>query len=235
MFKEDEGLSTYAIADFLATRPDGGRFISIEYDPTHIQASRAIIERLNPKLHDYIDYREGHSLHQLPPALADLGHVHFASLDGGAHPEVCLVEFEQTMAHLAPLGTILVDDAQRMEPTVNYSFPRPLGKATLILPMLVARHYVQNRDQAWTIRSVASELDRAPGASFVHQLLDCDLPHPELRSFDIMHNPYGGRHLLLVYGELGFMQDLPRAAGASRSLRSRMKNRLKQIVKKAIS
>ena len=95
MFKEDEGLSTFTLAQFLHDRSAGGRLISIEYDKNHIQACRTILERKNPKLLDIVEFRHGHSLALIDDAIKDLEVIHFASADGGAHPEVCLQEFER--------------------------------------------------------------------------------------------------------------------------------------------
>lgn len=201
MFKEDEGLSTYLVADFLAKRPGGGRFVSIDYDLSHIDASRVLIQKWNPSISGFIEYRQGHSLSVLPEVLADLHQVHFFYLDGGAHPEVCLAEFEQAMMHLAPEGVILVDDAQELPPSANYGLPRPLGKATLILPMLIVANYLRNREKVRAANASPGDQRSIPQSHFVGQLENVDVPTVNAWSFEVI----GSRHQILAYGSPTFV------------------------------
>jgi hypothetical protein len=85
-------------------------------------------------------------LKRLPEALESLHTVDLAFLDGGAHPEVCLQEFELVLSKLSPCGLIVVDDAQNLPPSELYPLPRPFGKGTLILPFLVISEYVAERE-----------------------------------------------------------------------------------------
>lgn len=201
MFKEDEGFSTYLIADFLAKRAGGGRFVSIDYDLSHIDASRVLIQKWNPSLGGFTEYRHGHSLSVLPEVLADLHQVHFVYLDGGAHPEVCLAEFEQAVMHLAPEGVILVDDAQQIAPSKNYRLPRPLGKATLILPMLIVANYLRNREKVRAANASPGDQRSIPQSHFVGQLENIDVPTVNAWSFEVI----GSGHLMLAYGSPTFV------------------------------
>ena len=201
MFKEDEGFSTYLISDFLAKRARRGRFVSIDYDLSHIDASRVLIQKWNSSLSDFIEYRHGHSLSILPEVLKDLDQVHFFYLDGGAHPEVCLSEFEHAMANLAPDGVILVDDAQRMCPTNAYGSPRPHGKATLILPMLILGNYLPRRQMARRANIRPRDETDVPGSYFVGQLENMYLPAIDAREFEVI----GSGHQMLAYGSPSFI------------------------------
>lgn len=201
MFKEDEGFSTYLIADFLAKRAGCGRFVSIEYDLSHIDASRVLIQKWNPGLSGFIEYRHGHSLSVLPEVLTDLDQVHFFYLDGGAHPEVCLAEFEKAMMHLAPEGVILVDDAQQIPPSKNYQLPRPLGKATLILPMLIVDNYLLNRETVSTANATPGNQRSIPQSRFVGQLENIDIPSLNAWNFEVI----GSGHQMLAYGSPAFL------------------------------
>lgn len=170
MFKEDEGLSTFLIADFLARRQGGGKFISMDCEQSHIESSQRLIAARNPALATWVEYRQGHSMALLPEVARAMAPIHFAFLDGGGHPEVCLQEFEVTAAHLAPDGVIVVDDAGEMEPTGNYRLPRPFGKATLILPALIIGEYLANRDAMRGANSLAGQGDSLPDARFLSGL-----------------------------------------------------------------
>lgn len=204
MFKEDEGLSTLVMAAFLEQRPHKGRLISIEYDAEHVAAGRAIFERRAPHLLPRVSYRTGHSLAELPPALDELGALHFASLDGGAHPEVCLHEFELTLAALAPEGVILVDDAQHLAPTEAYALPRPYGKATLIWPMLLIAGYLQQRENVRGANARDYGSSGAPESPFLNALAGYDVSRLAYERFAVV----GGSHRLLGYGPPAYVNGL---------------------------
>jgi predicted O-methyltransferase YrrM len=201
MFKEDEGLSTYYIADFLATREKGDRFISIEYDQGHIEASQAIIAKRKASLSQQIDYRHGHSLEVLPGALTEMGQVHLFCLDGGAHPEVCLVEFEQAASYLAPNGIVLVDDAQTLAPSPAYQPPRPFGKATLILPMLVLLNYLKHRAEFREANTSPADRTGIPDSDLIRQCETVRFAAIDADHFAVI----GDRHKILVYGDPAFI------------------------------
>jgi hypothetical protein len=203
MFKENEGLSTYHIADFLAKRGKGDRFVSIEYDQGHIEASKAIIAKRKASLSQQIDYRHGHSLGVLPAVLADMGQVHLFSLDGGAHPEVCLAEFEQAASHLAPNGIILVDDAQELAPSQAYHPPRPFGKATLILPMLVMLNYLKHRDKFRGANTSAADQTGIPDSDLIRQCETVSFSAIDPDNFTVI----GNRHKILIYGDPAFIAE----------------------------
>jgi hypothetical protein len=204
MFKDDEGLSTHVIADFLATRPEGGHLISIEYNVSHIEAAKEMIRARASFLERYVEYRHGHSLSVLPEISADLRTVHFFSLDGGAHPEVCLEEFEYALAHLAPDGVIMVDDAQQIPPSPAYGLPRPFGKATLILPMLILASNLQMRDKVSKANSVPGDPKSVPNSHFLNQLLEIDIPNVSFSNYAVI----GGRHQILFYGNPTFIAQI---------------------------
>ncbi len=147
MFNENEGLSTLKIAHASAQCRKPSRFVSIEYDASHIRAAQSIIARKSPSLIEQVEFCEGHSLKILPGILEDMEKVHFAFLDGGAHPEVCLCEFELTLSRLAAGGVIVIDDLQPMKPSKAYSGRREFGKGSLILPFLTIAEYFKTRDK----------------------------------------------------------------------------------------
>jgi hypothetical protein len=202
MFKEDEGLSTFIVANFLHNRPSGGEFVSIDSDPDHIEACRNLIAARNPALCNRVELRVGHSLNLLPEVLGNFQTLHLALLDGGAHPEVCLVEFEQTIAHLASKGVVLVDDAQLIPPSPSYGLPRPFGKATLILPMLILAHYVKNRAAVRGANSAPGDELSVPDSPFIRQLLDLESCERAL-PFGLI----GGKHKMLIYGSTEFVTE----------------------------
>lgn len=210
MFKEDEGLSTYLVADFLAKRPGGGRFVSIEYEPNHIDASKEVLQKRHPSLDSFVEYRQGHSLSVLPDVLADLRTVHFFYFDGGGHPEVCLAEFEQAVMHLAPEGVILVDDAQELPPSANYGLARPFGKATLILPMLIVANYLRSRDIVRTANSLPGDERSIPDSRFIRQQEDIAVPTVNSWDFAVI----GNKHQILVYGSPSFTAEARKLAEA---------------------
>jgi len=196
MFKEDEGLSTYVIADFLSKRSAGGKFFSIEYDQSHIEACKNIMEARNSSLNKQIEYRQGHSLSILPEILADFNMFHFVFLDGGAHPEVCLSEFELSKAHLAPDGVILVDDVQQLVPSNNYGLPRPFGKATLILPMLILSNYLENRETVREANSIEDDKESIPNSYVINKLEQINFSIGNIARFKVI----GMHHQMLLYG-----------------------------------
>lgn len=232
MFKEDEGMSTFIIADFLHNRPGGGQFVSIDYDLEHIEACRRLIALRHPALSSNVEFRHGHSVTLLPAVLAKLQTVHFALLDGGAHPEICLIEFEQTIAHLANKGVVLVDDAQPMPPSPGYGLLRPFGKATLILPMLIVAHYVENRAAAHQASSWPGDEASVPDSRFIRQLLDLESCERAL-PFGLV----GGKHKMLVYGSSDFVTEveewLKTAADGSRSSAPMLKRIVKKVLRVA--
>lgn len=234
MFKEDEGLSTYLIADFLVKRAGGNRFVSIDYDLDHINASKVLIQNRNSYLSSVIEYRHGPSLSVLPEVLTDLNKVHFFYLDGGAHPEVCLVEFEQAMMHLAPEGVILVDDVQQIAPSKYWRLPRPLGKATLILPMLIIANYLPERGKMRATNAVPGDQKSIPRSHFIGQLKNIDVPAVNASNFNMI----GSRHRMLAYGSPTFIvktRQLTETVGPSeigRSPISAVKQKIGRLVSK---
>lgn len=201
MYNEEQGLSTYVMADFLANRPKGGKFVSVDLDQDHITASSAIIQRHDPALMRWVEYRRGHSLRVLPELLTEFGTIHVALLDGGEHPEVCLVEFEETLKHLASDGVILVDDAQPIPVSKEYPLPRPLGKLTLILPMLIVRNYLRNRGGVRANASDVGDQSTVPDATFIKQLESLTIDGAAGASFCVM----GTWHRMLAYGNPRFV------------------------------
>ncbi|MFC1714997.1 O-methyltransferase [Candidatus Poribacteria bacterium] len=233
MFQEAEGLSTYVIADFLRSRRGGGRFISIENDESHIKACREIIHKRDPSLGEQIDYRHGHSLSVLPKVVEDLSLIHFYYLDGGAHPEVCLAEFEIAMANLAPEGVILVDDAQEISPSENYGLPRPLGKITLILPLLILANYLENREMVRKANSLSDDPESIPDSWFIGQVKDIDLSTAQNSSFAVI----GSRHQMLLYGSADFLSDVVRLSAIEprTTVRGRFRRLLKLLLSNTVS
>lgn len=200
MYQEVEGLSTLVLANYLANREGGGRFIAIDNDPSHIESCQNLLRARNPRLLDFVEFRLGNSLDVLPGAIADLGQVHFYSLDGGAHPEVCLEEFELSVNALVPDGIILVDDAQPMQPTEHYSLPRPYGKATFILPALLVCEYMGQRDDIRRARPNATRLNSA----FIKSLEGFDYERFRKYGYIVI----GKGHKLLAYGNNRYLQAL---------------------------
>jgi Methyltransferase domain len=196
MFKEDEGLSTYKMAEFIEKRPKGGKLISIEYNQENIKACKEIFNRLNRELINLVEFHHGHSLSVLPKVLDDLHYVHYFNLDGGAHPEVCINEFEMVKEFLAPEGVILIDDACSINPSRKYYLPRPLGKATLIFPMLIIENYLLNRKSFRNANSISDDAASIPNSKFINQLEALDLRWIGNNCFDII----GTHQKMLAYG-----------------------------------
>lgn len=160
MFKEDEGLSTLAIAAALRKTGRPFRFVSLEYDPAHVDAAKRILARRDKTLLSSVEFACGHSLASLPRVLSDqTPSVDFASLDGGAVPEICLQEFEMVWARLTARGLIVVDDinlipAPQSEP---HKSRRIFGKGTLILPLLLLAEHLRDKRAAYQAAQQASE------------------------------------------------------------------------------
>ncbi|UCC22858.1 MAG: class I SAM-dependent methyltransferase, partial [Planctomycetota bacterium] len=143
MFKGNEGLSTYRIADFVSRCNGIKQFVSIDYEPEHISACKNMLCEIDARLLSEVQFVCGYSLAKLAPILEKMGMVDFVVLDGGAEPACCLGEFELAASRLADNGLVVVDDLQDMKPTPAYPYPRPFGKATLILPCLVTAEYLK--------------------------------------------------------------------------------------------
>jgi hypothetical protein len=146
MYKADEGLSTYIIAKNAKQFKGKKRFISIDNDQKHINSSIQMLQRLDSGLLSEICFHCDNSLEILPEVLQDLEFIDFVLLDGGAHPEVCLREFEIVLDYLSEKGIILVDDLHEIAPSDAYSLQRPFGKGTLILPWLTIASYLKGQN-----------------------------------------------------------------------------------------
>lgn len=200
MFNENEGLSTLILGEFVNNRPGGGRFISIEYDQNHIDSCKKILGKRAPHLLDKIEFYCGHSLAMLPPILEDLETVNFVSQDGGAHPEVCLQEFEMLASALAPGGLILVDDAQQIEFSEVYPLPRSMGKCSLILPYLLLANYKKYREEYRDANATIDGPNSMPDSKFINQIMNLELPEIEPRDFLLLE----AEHKMLAYGNALF-------------------------------
>ena len=232
MFAENEGLSTYHIARCVRQRP-GSAFISIEYDADHAQSAQVMLRRMDPGLDHCVDLRVGHSLVELPPALETLGQVDFALLDGGAHPEVCLQEFELVLNHLSERGLVLVDDLQALAPSVMYPAARPFGKGTLILPVLILRDYASTRDQYRSRNLAPGTTDGTPDSTLVNRLVAsgiADRPSGVAYATISMHG-----HSMLVIGRQPVVDRLLASlpAGQSVSMVNRVRSALRVLIRPA--
>ena len=210
MFKEDEGLSTLLLAQSIKAARRGGRLISIEYDKTHVDAAQRILERREPDLLDVVEFRVGHSLALLPAALDELGSIDLASLDGGAHPEVCLQEFELVSTRLSSEGLILVDDLQELRPSAAYSLPRPLGKGTLILPMLLIKQYLDHRAEFTDANAAPDGPSTKPASRWLASLESSVTAWPSPAPFAVL----GRQQKMLAYGAHDPLQAVIQASNA---------------------
>lgn len=136
-FKEDEGLSTYVAAKFIAERFSDGGVLSLELDPDHIRASKEIVRKYDPTLLQRIEWIAGNSIQTLPRLLAKTERIDFAFIDGGAGPSANLFELLHIWDKLSENGIALIDDCAYLHPTPAYSGRRDFGKAQLILPFLL--------------------------------------------------------------------------------------------------
>ena len=214
MFTTNEGLSTLHIGRFIAA--SGGTFVSIEYDQNHIDAARMILGGEAAM----VTFRCGHSLALLPDAISELGQVDFFLLDGGAHPEVCLHEFELAKAALSDRGLILVDDAQDIAPSEAYGLSRPSGKATLILPMLILGEYMEGRKDYLYANATKDDCDTTPNAK---SLVAANGISPDGRAFKVL----GGGHKMLAFGPPDIVNQLALLRPPKRSRRQRLSNWLR--------
>ena len=188
MFKEDEGLSTQIIAECLSSREFGGQLISIDYNKEHIVSCKKILENRNPTLLENIDFFQGNTLDILPNLFKGKEEFHFFLIDGGAQPETCLVEFECAMDNLADDGLILIDDSRELPPSKLYWLPRPFGKATLILPMLIINNYMKNREDVCENNQYLGKDERLPKAYFIEQMNQVDYSIFEDIPFKLLGN-----------------------------------------------
>ncbi len=194
-FNEMEGVSTYLIGDFLSRRKLRGKVFSIDIEAEHIETCKSIIKKRNPSVLDVVEFRQGHSLHCLQEIIAEQRSVHFFYLDGGAHPEVCLWEFETAQTHLLPEGIIIVDDAQFIDSKPWFhQFPLPFGKATLIYPFLLLSNYLKQLDKM----RILKEKTLRPSSSFIEEISKINVPDVNVSNYAIIGNIY--RHAMLLYG-----------------------------------
>jgi predicted O-methyltransferase YrrM len=203
MFKSNEGLSTYRVASFISRCEGRKQFISIDYEPGHISACKNMLGEIDAGLLSEVQFVCGHSLAKLAPVLVKMGEVDFVVLDGGAEPGCCLGEFELAASRLADNGLVVVDDLQDMKPTPAYPFPRPFGKATLILPYLVIVEYLRIPSLRARKRESDEVASKDFGSEFVSHSSHCKLFHSlgELR-YTIVSQ---GNHKLLVVGRAGVL------------------------------
>jgi predicted O-methyltransferase YrrM len=203
MFKSNEGLSTYRIADFIS-RCDGiKQFISIDYEPEHISACKHMLGDIDAGLLSEVQFVCGYSLVKLAPVLEKMEAVDFVVLDGGAEPGCCLGEFELAASRLSDNGLVVIDDVQDMKPTPAYSFPRPFGKATLILPCLFIAEYLRISNLRVHKHESDELASKDVGSEFVSHSSRCELLYSlgELR-YTIVSE---GNHKLLVVGRAGVL------------------------------
>ncbi len=149
MFKLDEGVSTWVIADAFSSRCCDWRLWSLDINEDHIRKSMALLQEHDPQLigTNAIRWLQGPSLSTLPTVLTELSAgdetIDFALLDGGGSPEYNLLEFETLLPKMSVNFIILVDDFVWLKPTQAYPLPRPFGKAQAILTMFLCRHLFQ--------------------------------------------------------------------------------------------
>jgi len=230
MFKKNEGKSTLILGEFVHNRPGGGRLISIEYDQNHIDSCKEILRKHAPQLINNIEFHCGHSLAVLPPLLEDLKAIHLVIQDGGAHPEVCLQEFELLANSLAPEGLILVDDAQKLEFSEAYSLPRPLGKCTFILPYLLLANYKTYRKEYRNANATVDGPDSIPDSKFIRQIMNVELPKIEPRDFILLE----ARHKMLAYGNVSLLQEWQAKSNTIRSKVARIKSCIMDFLEKKL-
>jgi hypothetical protein len=199
MFKEDEGLSTYNIARLISRTKENTRFVSIDYDSAHIDSARLLLKKYDGSLIEKIEFKNGDSLKVLPQLLEEMNKVHFAFIDGGGHPEVCLKEFELIIKHLSSNGVCLVDDLQELKPTNNYGALRPFGKGTLIYPFLVISDYLKYRQVNKPAgQQYESELINSLDKTFANDLL--------VKEFRILNG--AGEHGMLAFGNKNIIKNI---------------------------
>lgn len=156
-FKEDEGLSTFVAAKFIADQFADGRVISLEMDPGHIESSKAIVMKYEPALMDRIAWTAGASLASLPRVLQSAPQIDFAFVDGGAGPSTNLAELLLIWDRLSVGGIILIDDCTYLHPTEAYEGRRDFGKAQLILPFLLLVEHIN-----YSRRAAAKKFGKLP-------------------------------------------------------------------------
>lgn len=202
-FQEDEGFSTYLIADFLMRRQSGGKLYSVDIDEEHIKTCKKLIRRRNPAVLEKIEFRQGYSVHQLPEIINEIKNAHLFYLDGGAHPEACLYEFEIAQTHLADNGLIIVDDAQFIDSKPWFpDFPLPFGKATLTYPYLIISNYLKYRSDIL----MSKEGKPLPASMFMENIYKINTPHISGSNYAIIGNIYW--HAMLLYGNPKLIEDL---------------------------
>lgn len=195
MYTTKEGMSTFRIANFLRSHTKTWGFISIEYDPEHIAAAKEILTRRDASLLDIVEFVCGNSVVMLPEALEKVKPIDFALLDGGAHPEICLQEFELVTQNLSENGLIVVDDLQFIP---SKEFNLRFGKGTLILPFLIINQYLEHHniypDEHYT------GIEDEPSSALIKEILSM-ASHPSLRELSFRVVSKGNHRMLIVARE----------------------------------
>jgi hypothetical protein len=204
MYRKNEGLSTYQIAKHMKKKNLQARFVSIDYESQHIDAAHNLLREYDESLLKSVEFLNGHSLELLPSVLEEMGEIHFAFLDGGAHPEICLKEFELIIRALSRDCACLVDDIQRIAPTVNYPGARPFGKGTLIYPLLIVADYLRaknmNKHQSWDFKQeYESDSVRSIDTKLIKDLLG-EMSYRAFGRFD--------GHAMLLYGNRNIIENV---------------------------
>ena len=140
MFNTNEGLSTHS--NFPKGTTEWRSFFSIDNNPDHISSCKRILKELNNDFVDEINFICSDSLAALSQIKDQIKILDFCLIDGGAHPDVSLSEFEWCIKRISKTGAILVDDIHRLNPTSNYKLKREFGKGTLIIPYLIANEFL---------------------------------------------------------------------------------------------
>ncbi len=239
MYQKAEGFSTYNIANFIRNKYRESTFTSIECSAEHIRNAKSILKYLDESLLDHVDFVHGMSFRELPKLLEKDGPIDFAFIDGGAHPEICLREFEMVLSNLSSNGLIIMDDLQSIAPADSYSARRIFGKGTLVLPYLVIHEYLKTRNRF--LKDYGREIDPAQEgddldlrtAEHVNKSIECGLiSFPGNIAFEIVEEL--GHEMLIVAEEhvlREYMNTLNRNYKRTRRMVKRLQSGLKMIIK----
>ncbi|WP_298308756.1 O-methyltransferase [uncultured Erythrobacter sp.] len=139
-YSRNQGVSTAQLADFAFQH--GHNFSTVDIEPDHTAASKANVRQIcGAEAEEHADFYTCDSLDALKDLEEKQVKLDFAYIDGGNDPLQNLREFQKITSLLKPDGIILIDDLQEINSPDGYPAPRPMGKATLIIPyVILAQH-----------------------------------------------------------------------------------------------
>jgi len=157
-YSKNQGISTAQLADFCYQ--GGHDFSTVDIAADHTEACKAIVREVcGLDVEKNTTFYTSDSLDALKDLKSRKLAIDFAYIDGGNDPLQNLKEFQLITEMLSPEGIILVDDLQEINAPDGYQAPRPMGKASLIVPYLILAQHKKHDAPIGFLRDFDSTFD----------------------------------------------------------------------------